>query len=388
VELKGKQHSLSIPVIHMSRTAAELLLHTANADSLSVIESMIAAQLQPASFATGLNAQISVDLQPKKMETANVIGMLKGADAALMDQYVILGAHHDHLGMGGEGSSSRRPDTIAAHYGADDNASGVAGVMEIAELMAAKSPARSMLFTTFGAEELGLVGSKYFTENAPVDLSMVQVMINLDMVGRLNEDRQLQIGGIGTSPGFERLLDSLNASYGFSLKYSNEGYGPSDHASFYAKDVPVLFVSTGAHPDYHTPDDQLSRINLEGAKDVMRYVADIAEALANEKEKIAFAEAGPKVRGSSRSRRGGITLGFMPDVTYDGNDGMPVMFITPGKPAAVGGIQNGDIIVAIEGKSVGNVYDYMNRMGQLKEGMSIIVTIMREEDRLELVIQI
>ena len=388
VELKGKQHSLSIPVIHMSRTAAELLLHTANADSLSVIESMIAAQLQPASFATGLTAQISVDLQPKKMETANVIGMLKGADAALMDQYVILGAHHDHLGMGGEGSSSRRPDTIAAHYGADDNASGVAGVMEIAELMAANSPARSMIFTTFAAEEMGLVGSKYFTENASIDLSKVQVMINLDMVGRLNADRQLQIGGIGTSPGFERLLDSLNASYGFSLKFSNEGYGPSDHASFYAKDVPVLFVSTGAHPDYHTPDDQLSRINLEGAKDVMRYVAEIAETLANEKQKIAFAEAGPKVRGSSVSRRGGITLGLMPDVTYDGNDGMPVMFVTEGKPAAVGGIQGGDVIVAIEGKSVGNVYDYMSRMGQLKEGMSIIVTVMREEDRLELVIQI
>ncbi len=388
VELKGKQHSLSIPVIHMSRTAANLLLTTSEADSLLSYESRIASQLQSASFATGVTASISVDLQPKKMETANVIAMLKGSDADLREQYVILGAHHDHLGMGGEGSSSRRPDTIAAHYGADDNASGVAGVMEIAELMATKSPARSMIFTTFGAEEMGLVGSRYFTENAPVDLSAVQVMINLDMVGRLNSDRQLQIGGIGTSPGFESLLDSLNQSYGFSLKYSNEGYGPSDHASFYAQDVPVLFVSTGAHPEYHTPDDQLSTINLEGAREVMEYVAEIAEALANEKEKIVFAEAGPKVRGSSISRRGGITLGLMPDVTYDGNDGMPVMFVTEGKPAAVGGIQGGDVIVAIEGKSVGNVYDYMSRMGQLKEGMSIIVTVIRDDDRLELVIRL
>jgi len=215
---------------------------------------------------------------------------------------------------------------------------------------------------------MGLVGSRYFTENPPIDLSLVQAMINLDMIGRLNEERQLQIGGMGTSPGFERLLDSLNSSFGFKLKFSNEGYGPSDHASFYANDVPVLFISTGAHADYHTPSDQVSRINVEGTRDVLLFVTDIAQALANKKEKIAFIEAGPKVKGSSRSRRGGITLGLMPDVTYDGNDGMPVMFVTEGKPAAIGGIQKGDVILAIEGKSVGNVYDYMSRLDQLKGG--------------------
>jgi aminopeptidase YwaD len=277
---------------------------------------------------------------------------------------------------------------VAVHYGADDNASGVAGVMEISEYMVSLSPSRSMLFTTFGAEEMGLVGSKYLTENAPIDLSMVQVMINLDMVGRLNEERQLQIGGVGTSPGFKELLDSLNGNYGFNLKYANEGYGPSDHAAFYAKDVPVLFISTGAHSDYHTPQDQLSAINLEGTRELMAYVAEIAEALANKKERIAFVEAGPKVRGSSRGRRGGVTLGLMPDVTYDGSDGMPVMFVTEGKPAAVGGIQKDDIVVSIEGKSVGNVYDYMSRLGQLKEGMDIVVTVKRGEDNLDLVIRL
>jgi hypothetical protein len=213
-------------------------------------------------------------------------------------------------------------------------------------------------------------------------------MINLDMVGRLNEERQLQIGGIGTSPGFRTLLDSLNQDYGFNLKYSNEGYGPSDHAAFYAKDIPVLFVSTGAHPDYHTPSDNLSALNLEGAGEVMKYVADVAEALANKKERIAFHEAGPKVRGSSRGRRGGITLGLMPDVTYDGNEGMPVMFVTEGKPAAVGGIQKGDVIIAIESKSVGNVYDYMIRLDALKEGMDIVVTVSRDGDELDLVVRL
>jgi hypothetical protein len=245
-----------------------------------------------------------------------------------------------------------------------------------------------MVFVTFGAEEMGLVGSKYLSENSPFDLSDIQVMINLDMVGRLNEERQLQIGGVGTSPGFESLLDSLNKEYGFSLKFSNEGYGPSDHAAFYAKDVPVLFITTGAHSEYHTPSDNLESINMEGATEVISYVADIAEALANNKERIAFVEAGPKVRGSSRGRRGGITLGLMPDMNYDGSEGMPVMFVTQGKPAAVGGIQKGDVIIAIEGKSVGNVYDYMSRLGQLKEGMDIVVTVNRGDDKMEILVRI
>ena len=387
-ELKGKQHPLSVPVIQMTREAATRFLLHAGAGSLETLEAGLADNLQPASFSTGQEIAVTVDLEPKQVESFNTIAMLRGSDPSLREQYVILGAHHDHLGMGGPGSSSRQPDTVAVHYGADDNASGVAGVLEVAEMLVSESPKRSVLFTTFGAEEMGLVGSKYFAENPPVDLSSVQVMINMDMVGRLNDQRQLQIGGVGTSPGFTALLDSINQPYGFNLKYSNEGYGPSDHAAFYANDIPVLFISTGGHPDYHTPLDNLEGINVEGAREVMQFVADLALALANNKEKIAFTEAGPKVQGSSRGRRGGITLGLMPDVTYDGNDGMPVMFVTDGKPAAVGGIQKGDVIVAIEGKSVGNVYDYMSRLDQLKEGMSIIVTVKRNEDLVDLVVRL
>jgi len=387
-ELGAKQHALAIPVIHMTRNAADMILAAGSADSLAALEKMITRDQAPHSFDMQLKLQATVDLKPRQVESANVIAFLRGSDPSLRDQYVVIGAHHDHLGMGGPGSSSRQPDTVAVHYGADDNASGVAGVLEIAERLVADHPERSIMFATFGAEEMGLVGSKYLTEHSPVDLSKVQAMINLDMVGRLNDQRQLQIGGVGTSPGFEALFDSLNGSFGFSLKFSNEGYGPSDHAAFYAEDIPVLFLSTGGHPDYHTPADQLQAINIEGEKEVLQFAALLAEALANEHEKIAFTEAGPKVQGSSRSRRGGITLGLMPDVTYDGNDGMPVMFVTQGKPAAVGGIQKGDIIVAIEGKSVGNVYDYMSRLDQLKEGMSIIVTVKRNGDLVDLVVRI
>ena len=388
-ELKGKQHPLSIPVVQLTRSSAEKILSAAGKDSLAVIDRQISSTLKPASLATGLELSITVDLIPKKMETANTLAFLKGSDASLQNEYVVIGAHHDHLGMGGPGTSSRRPDTIAIHYGADDNASGVAGVIEISEYMNSLSPARSMVFATFGAEEMGLVGSKYLTGNPPFDLSEVQVMINLDMIGRLNEERQIQIGGVGTSPGFAALLDSINEAYGFNLKFSNEGYGPSDHASFYAKDIPVLFISTGAHADYHTPSDNLASINIEGTTEVISFAADLANALANKAERIAFTEAGPKVRGSSRGRHGkGVTLGLMPDMNYDGSDGMPVMLITAGKPAAVGGIQKGDIITAIEGKSVGNVYDYMSRLGQLKEGMDIVVTVKRGDDNMEILVRI
>jgi hypothetical protein len=388
MELKGKQHPLSIPVIHMSRSAADQLLMTAGKDSLAILESHLAETLEASSFHTNVEVDIRVDLQPKKMETSNVIAILEGSHEGLKNEYVVIGAHHDHLGMGGPGTSSRTPDTIAVHYGADDNASGVAGVLEASEWLSAHVPARSVLFATFGAEEMGIIGSKYLVENSPVEINDIQVMINLDMIGRLNEDRQLQVGGVGTSPGFQNLLESINSNYGFNLKFSNEGFGPSDHASFYAKDVPVLFISTGAHTDYHTPDDQLSSINLEGAREVSAFVSEIAAALANQHERIAFTEAGPKVRGSSRGRRGGITLGLMPDMTYDGSEGMPVMAVTEGRPAAVGGIQKGDIIVAIEGKSVGNIYDYMARLDGLKEGMSIVVQVNRDGDLVDLVIRI
>lgn len=388
VELKGKQHPLSIPVVHMSRNAADQLLASAGLDSLSILDTQLSTALQSSSFATGVEVDITVDLQPKKMETSNVIATLKGSDPALMNEYVVIGAHHDHLGMGGPETSSRAPDTIAVHYGADDNASGVAGVLEASEWLSAQEPARSVLFATFGAEEMGLIGSKYLAENSPIDMEAIQVMINLDMIGRLNDERILQVGGVGTSPGFKNLLDSINLNYNFNLKYANEGYGPSDHAAFYSKDVPVLFISTGAHSDYHTPEDQLSAINLEGTREVIAFASEVAAALANETEGIAFTEAGPKVRGSSRGRRGGITLGLMPDMTYDGNEGMPVMFVTEGRPAAVGGIQKDDVIVAIEGKSVGNVYDYMARLDGLKEGMSIVVQVKRDGDLIDLVIRI
>ncbi|MDA3821975.1 MAG: M28 family peptidase, partial [Bacteroidales bacterium] len=196
------------------------------------------------------------------------------------------------------------------------------------------------------------------------------------------------IGGIGTSPIFRELLDSLNTTYNFTMAYSEAGYGPSDHSSFYAKDVPVLFISTGAHPDYHTPADSAGKINYEGMVDVLNYVSDLAYELANLPEKIEFTLAGPKESSGSRGRMGMVTFGLMPDVMYDGNEGMPVSFVTEGKPAAIGGMTGGDIIKAVDGKSIGNVQDYMERLSELKDGQSVVVSIERDGEMLELLLKL
>jgi hypothetical protein len=365
------------------------MLQEMGSTSIHQLEEQINTNLSPASFASEFSLAFSTDLEPEFVETFNAIATLNGSDPDLRTQFVVIGAHHDHLGMGGVGSSSRKQDTIAPHHGADDNASGVAGVLEISEKLVTLSPERSIMFNTYGAEEMGLIGSRYLIENSPIPVDSIQVMINMDMVGRLNDERQLQIGGVGTSPVFEPLIDSINAKYGFSLSLSSEGYGPSDHAAFYAADVPVVFISTGAHSEYHTPEDSYEKINFEGAVEVYSFVADLAFALADYPEKIEFAEAGPKVRASSRSRfGGGVTLGIMPDMNYNGDEGMPVLAVYEGRPAASGGMNKGDVITAIEGKSVGNVYDYMSRLSQLKEGQSIIVSIIRDGEKMDLLIQL
>ena len=332
--------------------------------------------------------EVSTEILPETITTYNTVGHLRGSDPDLRDQYVIIGAHHDHLGYGGRGSSSRMQDTIAIHCGADDNASGVAGVIQVAEKVMSESPDRSYAFLTFGAEEMGILGSKYFASHPTIDLTKAQVMINMDMVGRLNDKRQLQIGGVGTSPGFRSIIDSLNNAHHFSIKYSEAGYGPSDHSSFYAEDVPVLFISTGAHTDYHTPFDTREKIDYEGMVDVLNFVSDLALKLGNMEDTLQFTMAGPKVPSRPRSGPGNVTLGLMPDVTYDGNDGMPVSFVTEGKPAAAGGMKDGDIIVAVDGKRVGNVYDYMERLGDLEAGQSLIVKVLRDGEEIELLIQL
>ncbi len=387
-ELNAMSINLSevgIPCFQITRIFADKIL-ASSGTTISQLEDQLFQKQLVKSFEIKIQLKGITEVNLQKTKTGNVIAYLKGSNPALAEEYIVIGAHHDHLGMGGQGSSSRMPDTVAIHYGADDNASGVAAILEIAEKFSRLKPGRSIIFTTFGAEEKGLIGSNYFTSNSPVPLDKIELMLNVDMVGRLS-DSSLQVSGVGTAPEFKSIFQETEKHSPFRFSLSEAGYGPSDHASFYARDKPVLFFSTGAHQDYHTPNDKADSINIEGLKDITSYISELALYFSNLESGLTFQEAGPKESTSGRYR-GKVTLGIMPDVSGTGNEGLKVLAVTTGKPAATAGMKKGDLITAIDGKPVGNIQDYMFRLGHLKPGDRAMVTILRNGDKLELLVQL
>ncbi len=381
--------SLGIPVLRITRKVADDILSGTGKD-VKALESQLNNDRKPSSFGIDKVVDGSSEVVVTQMNTRNVVMVHKGKGNAISSEYLVIGAHFDHLGWGGPGSSSRATDTIAIHYGADDNASGVAMMIELAEKLAAekKDNSRSIIAIAFSGEESGLLGSKYFVNNSPIDLKAVNAMVNLDMVGRLRETKVLQISGTGTTASFRDLLNSHVDTAVLSLALSDEGYGPSDHSSFYGKDIPVLFVSSGAHLDYHTPADSPDKINYEGMMAISDYMVSVTSALLYDESKLVFQEAGPKEQQSRGSRRKGVTLGIMPDFAGNTTDGLRADFVTPGKPAALGGMIKGDIIVAINGKPISNIQDYMFRLNQLKFGETIHVEIVRDGKKEVLLIQL
>jgi hypothetical protein len=263
-------------------------------------------------------------------------------------------------------------------------------MLELAEKFAETkgSHKRSILCLSFSGEEEGLLGSKHFVDDPGIDLSRVNVMINMDMVGRLNETNNLQIGGVGTATGLKALVYANTDTSIIKLTLSEEGYGPSDHSSFYGKNIPVLFYFTGAHMDYHTPTDTWEKINYKGMVEISDLVFNVAKETAEEDSRLQFKEAGPKVETTRYPMRKGVTLGIMPDFAGVIKNGLRADFVTPGKPAALGGMQKGDIITFINGKPVNNIQDYMFRMGQLKHGQTISVEVLRNDKKVVLVIQL
>jgi len=385
--LSAGDYSVEIPVLRIKRNVANEILNKTN-KTIAELEKQINSSKKPGGFKTGVRVNAGSEIIKKNSVTRNVIMLLPGEDELLKDEYVIIGGHFDHLGMGG--SSSRARDTVAVHHGADDNASGVGEMIELAEKFSLTngSHKRSMVFAAFSGEEKGLLGSKYFTENPLIDLAKVNAMINLDMVGRLKDSSSLQIGGAGTAVGLKKLVRSLTDTTHITLTFSDEGYGPSDHSSFYGKNIPVLFYSTGAHLDYHTPSDTWDKINYPGMVMISDLIFNVAENLANSQDRLKFTEAGPKVEVNRAMRRKGVTLGIMPDFAGNVKNGLRADFVTPGKPAALGGMKNGDIITSINGKQVNNIQDYMFRMGQLKHGQTISVEVLRKGKTEVLLIQL
>ncbi|OFX50914.1 MAG: hypothetical protein A2066_07635 [Bacteroidetes bacterium GWB2_41_8] len=385
---KGDQ-SVGIPAFRISRKTANSILEPKKLQ-IEELEKTMNELRKPAGFSTGVSISGHSDVVQTTLPTRNVVMILPGNDKLLKNEYVILGAHFDHLGLGGLGSGSRVPDTVAVHYGADDNASGVAMIIELAEKLAAnpKSHRRSIVVAAFSGEEMGLLGSKWLVENSEIDLSKVNAMVNMDMVGRLNENSLLQIGGIGTAEPFKQMITTKSDTTILKLSLSDEGYGPSDHAAFYGKNIPVLFVSTGAHLDYHTPADTHSKINYDGMLKLADLTYPIISELANMDTKLVFREAGPKEVAGRGTRRKGVTLGIMPDFAGNVKIGLRADLITPGRPAAIGGMKKGDIITSINGKPVNNIQDYMFRMGQLKHGETINVEVLRDGKKEVLIIQL
>jgi aminopeptidase YwaD len=377
-----------IPVFNVKRNVVEPIFLSVN-DSLAGVENKIAETKAPLSFWFNQKISAQSDVVQKVATTKNVVAKLEGNDPNLKHEHIVIGAHYDHLGLGGPGSGSRAVDTIAVHYGADDNASGVAGVISLAEYFAQIKPkqARSLVFVAFGAEEMGLLGSKYFVEHPLFDMENVVAMINFDMIGRLRENKVVSIGGTGTGRQSEEILKKLEKNSGLHLQFAPEGYGPSDHAAFYSKDIPVFFISTGAHEDYHTPKDDVSAINADGMAPVINFSATLLSEIANSDQRLSFQEAGPK----TRQRHGSgykVTLGIMPDFTGSDNIGLRVDAVRPDGPARSGGMLKGDVIIAINGKSVENIYDYMGRLKDLEAGQSINVEVLREGKKELLLIQL
>jgi hypothetical protein len=309
----------------------------------------------------------------------NIVGFLDNGAV----NTVVIGAHYDHLGLGDDHNSLEVNPEGKIHNGADDNASGTAGVLELARYFSGnnRKEAFNFLFICFSGEELGLIGSKKYCENPTVDLKMVNYMINMDMIGRLNDStRSLIVYGVGTAPDWVSLI--TNTSNNFRIKQDSAGVGPSDHTSFYLKDIPVLHFFTGQHSDYHKPSDDINKINYEGEKDVLSYIVKLIEQTES-KPKMQFLTTRNPVNTLPKMK---ITMGIMPDYAWEGK-GVHIDGVTDGRPAALAGIKKGDVILEFGDRPINNMMDYMECLAKYEKGSSVPVTIKRGEEVLKLQVQ-
>ena len=318
--------------------------------------------------------KIKIDIGNKVRTGHNVIGYIDNGAV----NTIIIGAHYDHLGFGEDHNSLFTGTTPAIHNGADDNASGTSAMIEVSKLIkAANLKKYNYLFIAFSGEELGLYGSKYFTEHSTINLSTANYMINLDMVGRLNDStRGLNIGGYGTSPTWGEMLN-VKDNY-FAIKFDSSGTGPSDHTSFYRKDIPVLFLFTGVHSDYHKPSDDADKINYTGQLKVVNYIYDIVVA-TNKKEKLSFTKTREAATSAKSSFK--VTLGIMPDYTFSGS-GVRVDGVSDGKIAQKVGIQTGDVVEQLGDIKFTDVQGYMGALGKFKKGEASKVKVKRGDKEL------
>lgn len=419
-----------LPVVVISRQAAARILGLGGASFLNEFEQNLRASKSATTSAAATRAQALAQIRPRVALTIatdvvrreapahNVVGVLYGTAPNLKDDAIVVGAHYDHLGRGGQGSLAAREGDV--HHGADDNASGTAALLELARLLAAerKSLRRTVVFVAFGGEEEGLLGSKHYVEQPAHPLARTVAMINMDMVGRLRADK-LMVAGVGTAAEWREIVERANsglnvrvnasggeAAHGgreggtpivvaangqvvatasdaprFALSLSEDGFGPSDHSSFYAKRVPVLFLFTGTHEDYHKPSDTADRINYEGLARVTSFARRVLRDLQDSEKRPTFTTA--KVEATARSTGFRVYLGTVPNYG-ESSDGLRLDAVREGSPAERAGLRAGDKIVRLAGREVRNVYDYTNALSEMKAGEEYEVEVVRDGARLTL----
>lgn len=371
VHLERGGSNSGIVVLHAKRSVLGRIF--TKSKSVYKAEEKIIATKKPASFQLeDVTITVSADIEPVMEKTANVIAMIPGSDPELSKQYIVVGAHFDHLGLGGEGSlhSSKEP---AIHYGADDNASGTAAVIELAQRLSAQPLPRSVILMAFSGEEMGLLGSKFYTEHPSIPLSETVFMLNMDMIGRMKANK-LNIHGAGTAQEFEALIKSKAEPLGLSISTAADGFGPSDHTSFYLKEVPVLFLFTGLHEDYHRPTDTWEKINYAGQSKVVQFAEDILRSIGSTPKRLVYT----KVESSSQSRstQFNVYIGTLPDYS-DHPKGMRLTGVRAGSPAEKAGLKEGDVIIKVGSIDVKNVYDYTHSLSTLKAGEKVKIDVLR-----------
>ena len=373
------QQDIGIPVIHIKRNVADEIFKSKNL-TIEGLEKTINTNLNKFnSFEVEEKLNVQTDIKIIKKSTQNVIGLIEGNDEELKNEYIVIGAHYDHIGYGGKGSGSRRPYLNQIHNGADDNASGVSILIELSNYFSKHKNNRSIIFIAFGAEELGLIGSKHFVNSNIIPLEKIQIMINMDMVGRLNDEQIINVSGTNTAIGLENQLADIIINFGIKSTFSSNGYGPSDHSNFYINDVPVLFFFTGGHNDYHTPNDDYQKLNYKGMKIIQNLLASTVNYFDISK-KLEFQESGPKE--PRKTARFKVTLGIMPDYVFNEVKGLRIDAVIPNKPADKAGLQNGDIIIKMSNKPVNDIYEYMHRLSECKSGDTIEVMILRKNQEI------
>ncbi|HKO41774.1 MAG TPA: M20/M25/M40 family metallo-hydrolase [Pyrinomonadaceae bacterium] len=411
-----------ISVIAISRQAAIKLLALPNDAALTELESNIKrntttpiapGQGTPADQVKAASAiTLSTNVVRQKVPAHNVVGIIEGSDAVLKNEAIVIGAHYDHLGRGGEGSLAPKEGDV--HHGADDNASGTAGLLELARIFSAQKPRRTIVFAAFSGEEEGLLGSNFYVNNPSIPLANTIAMINMDMIGRM-KDNKLVIGGVGTAPEWRPIIETANllqsvtvsatgtpastrnyplvvASNGraivtsdstkqFVITMNEDGFGPSDHSSFYAKQIPVLFFWTGTHDDYHKPSDTADKINYADHARIVAVVAKIIREVDSADKRPTYAVTKSPATGRSTGFR--VYLGTIPNYS-DSNDGLLLDGVREDSPASKAGLQVGDRIVKLAGRDVRNVYDYTHALSEMKADTEYEVEVMRGTTRLTL----